>query len=93
MNVVHPYTKIELAHALQAIRDKAVFSKKDLEEWYEQASEIHKRIAVTKESDIGKIPEFIWHYLSDADIRMKDSRYLEIQDKGIKEIIALLSKG
>jgi hypothetical protein len=39
------------------------------------------------------VPEHVWHYLSDADIRLKDEGYAKVQREGIVEIIAELKSG
>ncbi len=39
------------------------------------------------------VPHFVWHYLSDADIRLKDAGYAESQYTRLDDIIAELESG
>lgn len=66
-----------------------VESKADLPDWYAQSAEVAKFITIPAIS--GVIPEGswnrLWHYLHDADIRLKDSEYAETQDLMLLDII------
>lgn len=35
-----------------------------------------------------RVPHIVWHYLDDADIRMRDWRYAEAQASGLRDAIA-----
>jgi hypothetical protein len=85
-----PYSKMELANDLQCLHDMATSSPRDLKIWYENARNVHERLMKSSESDLGPVPEMVWHYLSDADIRLKDIAYREVQDEEIVKIISSL---
>jgi hypothetical protein len=38
-------------------------------------------------------PHFLWHYFSDADIRMKEPDYAEIQNERVNNLIKYLNRG
>jgi hypothetical protein len=41
----------------------------------------------------GAVPHLVWHYLADADIRLKDSLYAVDQTRQLMEIVQLLERG
>lgn len=62
-------------------------TKAELSDWYEQAR-------LLQAGDLLKgAPHFVWHYLADADIRMKDDVYAEMQNRRIKTVLDYLNKG
>lgn len=36
---------------------------------------------------VDKVPEEVWHFLSDPDIRFKDPRYAAIQLEGLRSVL------
>lgn len=60
-------------------------SLSELMSWSERAVSVKELMA----SDVGdiQIPHALWHYLDDADIRLKDDRYAVEQIKYIKTIM------
>jgi hypothetical protein len=60
-------------------------SEKELMDWHEQAKEV-KALMRLDNGDI-QVPHAFWHYLDDADIRMKDQRYAEAQILQIEELL------
>ena len=67
-------------------------SRVDLRAWTTRSEEALK--LVSQLSSLGvAVPELVHHYLSDADIRLKDRRYAEMQMPRVKEVTRLLQKG
>lgn len=60
-------------------------SKSEMMDWYDRA----KKVKSLMELDNGslQVPHAFWHYLDDADIRMKDQRYAEAQILQTKELL------
>lgn len=60
-------------------------SEREMIVWYERAKEVKSLMELDK-GDL-QVPHALWHYLDDADIRMKDQRYAEAQISQIKEAL------
>ncbi|AGC44272.1 hypothetical protein MYSTI_02956 [Myxococcus stipitatus DSM 14675] len=59
-------------------------TKPDLRVWTDDAISLSRRITQSPEvSD--KVDEVAWHSLADADIRVKDSEYAELQRTSFEE--------
>ena len=74
----------ELAHLIEFVPA----SKTELKQWYDQAQRLQDKKDLLQDA-----PHFLWHYLSDADIRMKDESYAEIQNSRIALLIEHLRSG
>ena len=70
----------EILSKLLEIESKIGWS---LEKWNDKAEEIYKLEMNNKT----ELPEVVWHYLSDADIRKKEPSYGIPQIKGVKNFI------
>lgn len=60
-------------------------SKSEMLDWYDRAKIVRSFMELDK-GDL-QVPHALWHYLDDADIRMKDPRYAEAQILQIKELL------
>ena len=56
--------------------------KKSLKVWQKEACALIQRLDDVPESN--DMEEFVWHYLSDADIRVADEGYAQIQREGFE---------
>lgn len=66
--------------------------REELDEWYRRANEI--RLVIVANPEVSNImPAEFWHFLSDADIRLKDDRVEKIQIEFISDIVRLLKRG
>jgi hypothetical protein len=81
-----------LALALEALCRTEPLDRADLPSWYERAHSLGETIRADA-GLCGAVPEHVWHYLSDADIRLKDKDYAKVQREGMIEIIAELKSG
>lgn len=77
-----------LTEELTGLTEFVPKTKNELGRWYSQA----RRVLEDNELLEGA-PHFLWHYLSDADIRMKDEEYAEIQSRRISLLIQHLKCG
>lgn len=64
-----------LASVLRALRESEPQSKPDLASWQQRS----QRAAALLTLAGGAAPHWLWHYLADADIRLKDADYAAIQ--------------
>lgn len=86
MNTEHIKRRISASISDLIMKEPA--SEKELIElidWHEQAREV-KALMGLDNGDI-QVPHAFWHYLDDADIRMKDQSYAEAQILQIKELL------
>ncbi|MGH8174009.1 MAG: hypothetical protein ACREPX_12785 [Rhodanobacteraceae bacterium] len=86
------YSRKELAEDLRALAGIDIADKKDLAIWYEKARGVLERLSSSRTDRIGYIPETVWHYLADADIRLKDRWHREAQNREIARIIEMLQR-
>lgn len=80
-------TQGQLVAAVQTLRNKWPVTREQLRDWELEAISLMKRIGMHPAlSD--RTPEIVWHYLIDADIRMKDPRCREMQEQQIDAYLA-----
>ena len=82
----------KLAEALEELHAFRPNCQSDLDKWYVQAREL-KKCLVAKDGLAPDVPYFLWHYLSDADIRFKDKEYADIQNLKMRLLIQCLKRG
>jgi hypothetical protein len=76
-----------LAEELTRLANFVPATKEELNQWYAQAQRLIDSRLLTD------APHFVWHYLSDADIRMKDEVYAEMQNRRINLVLTHLNCG
>jgi hypothetical protein len=70
-------SKEELIATLRTMVRRPITSKDDLKAMESDSWELWQRI---KDSPVAnETPHAVWHFLSDADIRFKDPRYIPVQ--------------
>lgn len=67
-------------------------TKNDLKLWYEQARSVEDNLT-TGSGLSPEVPHFLWHYLADADIRLKDAEYAAMQNRRMRRLIGYLQQG
>ena len=82
----------QLGNALRCLNEFVPCSKAELKQWYEQARRLEAEHLKGGE-DYLDVPNFVWHYLSDADIRMKDEIYAEMQGRRFNLLLQYLEQG
>lgn len=85
------YLRNELASDLRELSAHAVGSHDDLKGWYAHAQAVQAKLMQDASVSMG-MSDFIWHYLSDADIRFKDRGYAQEQEARLFEVIAELER-
>lgn len=82
----------ELHELLYRLWVKDTSTKEMLHEWYMDARHVQDRL--TEAGGIGElVPELVWHYLADADIRSRDLAYRAQQDELIHAFLTLMEAG
>ena len=87
-----PTLRRELGTALEELRAFSVGSKQDVTLWYELARALEDRL-VAPGGLSREVPSFLWHYLADADVRFKDVKYAELQNRQMRLLLRYLSRG
>lgn len=77
----------QLAEELTRLVEFVPATKDELEQWYDQAQKLQEGQLLRG------APHFLYHYLSDADIRMKDEVYSEMQNSMINSLLQRLRHG
>lgn len=77
-----------IAEGLSRLVELVPKTKDELDHWYDLAENFTDFHLKT----VGA-PHTLWHYLSDADIRMKDEVYAEMQKRQIKLVLEYLERG
>ena len=77
-----------LAEALTSLLNFVPETAEDLARWYDKAQCILENPSLLKGA-----PHFLWHYLADADIRMKDPAYADMQRRRVEQVLQCLRRG
>ena len=85
------YSRQELADDLRELAAWPVRSRAHLDGWYARAKAVTDKLMKDASVTMG-MSDFIWHYLADADIRLKDPRYAQDQGASLAEFIAELER-
>jgi hypothetical protein len=82
----------ELATALEGLRAFKPASKADVDLWFQLARKLEARL-VMKGGLSPEVPSILWNYLADADIRFKDAKYADLQDRQMRLLVRYLKRG
>ena len=79
---------VALGHRLRCLMNRPVTTRADLPAWYAEAQSIIESL-----SPEAPAPEVFWHWLSDADIRLRDPEYAKMQNEQMERLVADLERG
>lgn len=82
----------ELAVALEELVVFRPASKAELPRWYALARSLEAKLVVDGGLS-AEVPAFLWNYLADADIRLKDAVYRDLQNRQIRLLIRYIKRG
>ena len=83
----------QLAEELTRLSEFVPTSKDELDKWYEQAKRLKDEHLLAPDGLSQYMPHFLWHYLSDADTRMKDEAYAKMQNGQLNLLLEPLKRG
>ena len=83
---MNKYSLRDLIHDMSELESTKVLSEADLRLWQDRASIVLMKIG-NGLCDFNEIPEIIFHYLNDADIRFRDERYRYAQEKELGKVV------
>ncbi len=75
---------------LRELAESTPATKRELPDWYDRAQELRSFIEATPGLPL---PHFVYHYLADADIRVRDEVYRAEQQSTILEVISAFERG
>ena len=78
---------------LRELAESTPEDARDVPAWYERTREFEAVLRSDGGALSDAIPHFVWHYLADADIRVRDLAYRADQQATILEIIVALEAG
>jgi hypothetical protein len=87
-----PYTLKLLAQDLRRLVEMEVVDRDTLSVWYKEARRVQEKIK-TADASLSHVPHLVWHYLTDADIRLKDPEYARMQNESLSRILAAMERG
>jgi hypothetical protein len=76
-----------LIDALQALAARPLATQKDLVAWRTAASRLEQSFT-PEQAD--SVPGFVWHYLGDADIRLRNPGYRAEQERRLQQVVRQL---
>jgi hypothetical protein len=88
------YPRQELAADLRRLSERRLATKDDLKQWYGEAKKITDRLGMmtfdVDAPDLGAHYAFIFRYIADAEIRLRDKKHADLQNAKLREVIAAL---
>jgi len=81
----------EIARELRRLQRSSPGTNDAMPAWYEESRRFADDLALHFSGV--DLPEEVWHYLHDADLRAKDPGYRRMQDQAIDAVIADLERG
>ena len=73
-----------LITALEKLAAKKVTNRKELDAWRAAAEKVERGIP---EEHAASVPGFVFHYLGDADIRMRNAKYRVDQERKLESVL------
>jgi hypothetical protein len=72
-----------LISALQTLAARPVTNRKDLAAWRIEADRFEESLT-PEQADA--VPQFVWHYLADADIRLRNAGFRADQERRLQQV-------
>jgi hypothetical protein len=82
----------EFLRRLRALARRPVRTPEELANWQASADELLAWVRTPPAQVADALPHFVWHYLSDADARLRDAKYREAQEKELEAVLRPLTK-
>jgi|JI6StandDraft_1071083.scaffolds.fasta_scaffold119303_2 hypothetical protein len=82
--------RLNLANQLESLLARPLECEADIEPWRDNASQVEAYIGEHWSRLEVEAPHHLYHYFSDADIRVKEPEYRQDQEDAVREFIAEL---
>ena len=91
------YPRTDLAADLRRLASRNLETKDDLKKWYAEAKKITDRLGmmtydVDGPDDLGQHYQFVFQYIADAEIRLRDPKLAALQNRKLTEVLAALER-
>ena len=90
------YPRKDLAADLRRLSERRLVSKDDLKQWYAEAKKITDRLGMmtfdVDGPDLGQHYAFVFQYIADAEIRLRDAKLAALQNRKLAEVLAALEQ-
>jgi hypothetical protein len=86
-----PSELMDIARDLRRLQKSSPNSRDELDAWYLDARRFVEKLG-DAHPDVS-LPQQVWRFLHDADIRVKDQSYALQQNEALSEVIASLEAG
>jgi|SRR5687768_10553528 hypothetical protein len=73
-----------LIGALEALAARPLANRKDLAAWRAEAERLQESFTPEQEDSV---PAFVWHYLGDADIRLRNPSFRADQERRLRHVV------
>jgi hypothetical protein len=83
----------EVARRIRELAARSPSAPSELDTWYAAAKEFEDWLHARPLQIQDQVPHFVWHYLSDADIRCRDEVYRRHQERELAVALAQLEGG
>jgi hypothetical protein len=80
-----PTSRDEVIAAIRALAARAPKSREELAALQQES--VNLALHIQKRTSLHDVPEDVWHFLSDPDIRFKDPKYAQLQIARINEVL------
>src|SRR3954464_10093137 len=80
-----PTSRGDVADALRSLAARAPKSHEELSALEKES--VALAVHIQKRTTLHDVPEAVWHFLSDADIRFKDAEYARVQLAQMSEVL------
>ncbi len=87
MSSEQPSLNESLISALQSLAAKPVTNRKELAAWRLAADRLEESLTPEQQD---AMPHFVWHYLADADIRLRNASYRADQERRLQQALGEL---
>ena len=84
---VMPTSRDDVVAAVRDLAARKPASREDASSLAHESAAL--ALHIQKRTSLHDVPEAVWHFLSDADVRFKDPKYAEVQ---LAEIASVLEK-
>jgi transcriptional regulator len=85
-----PTSRSEVAAAIRSLAERLPRSREELSALERDSVEL--AIHIQKGTTLHDVPETIWHFLSDADVRFKDPEYARLQLAQVTEALDIWAR-
>ena len=72
-----------LITALQTLAARPVTNRKELAAWRLEADRLEESLTPEQQDTV---PPFVWHYLADADIRLRNAGFRADQERRLQQV-------